>query len=130
MTRQATLGLILSAGLCVATPVFAQEKPVEPPQAIDASRLPIDLHRIERALRKSSEREERDGLNLRYFVEVYGRAPRIELFSRQDNLQFGPVPDSAPTHRDMLDVMTPREFRAPTADFAGFMKWLSEKLNK
>ena len=82
--------------------------------AVDVSRLPIDVSRIEREFRQTSFREERDGLNLRYFVEVYAQAPPIVLFTEEDNLLFGPVPYGAPTHYEMLEMMTPREFRGST----------------
>jgi hypothetical protein len=78
---------------------------------IDVSRLPISLQSIERRFRQGQIREVRDGLNLRYFVDVFAKAPNIVLFTKEDNLQYGPVPHSAPTHRDMLEMMTPREFR-------------------
>src|SRR5687768_4125936 len=80
--------------------------------AVDVSRLPIDLRRIQRELRQTTIREERDGLNLRYFVDVYAKAPDIVLFTPEDNLVFGPAPYGGPTHREMLEMMTPREFRA------------------
>ena len=79
--------------------------------AVDVSRLPIDLRRIERELRQATIREERSGLNLRYFVEVYGQAPPLVTFTKEDNLQFGPVPYGAPTHRDILWMLTPLEHR-------------------
>ena len=79
---------------------------------VDVRRLPIDLRRIEREFRQTTIREERDGLNLRYFVDVYATAPPIVLFTPQDNLVFGPVPYGGPTHNEMLQMMTPREFRA------------------
>lgn len=82
--------------------------------AVDVSRLPIDLRRIERRFRQTEFREERDGLNLRYFVDVYAKAPDIVLFTPQDNLYYGPVPYGAPTHAEMVQMMTPREFRAST----------------
>jgi hypothetical protein len=94
---------------------------------VDVSRLPIDIRRIERKLRQTSIREERDGLNLRYIIDVYGQAPRIELFTKQDNLRNGPVPYGAPTHQDMLQIMTPQEFRAPVADFGNLFRWLADK---
>lgn len=78
---------------------------------IDITRLPIDLKRIEQRFRQGQIREERDGLNLRYFVEVFAKAPNLVLLTKEDNLVYGPVPRTAPTHRDMLDMMTPREFR-------------------
>lgn len=81
---------------------------------IDVTRLPVDLRRIEREFRQTTIREERDGLNLRYFVDVYAKAPPIVLFTREDNLLSGPVPYGAPTHYEMLEMMTPREFRGST----------------
>jgi hypothetical protein len=99
------------------------------PSRIDADRLPIDLHRIERQLRQTSEREELDGLRLRYFVDVYGTAPRIQFFAPEVDLMFGPTPRGAPTHREMLDFVTPKEFRSPPMDFAAFMRWLADRRN-
>ncbi|OFW13045.1 MAG: hypothetical protein A3H29_13455 [Acidobacteria bacterium RIFCSPLOWO2_02_FULL_67_21] len=100
------------------------------PAPIDVSRLPIDLERVYRELRPSTVREERDALNLRYFVDVYGQSPRIELFGPDANLTSGPVPYGGPTHRDMLEQMTPKEFRAPAADFSALLSWLAERLQK
>jgi hypothetical protein len=79
---------------------------------VDVRRLPIDMRRIQREFRQTTIREERDGLNLRYFVDVYATAPPIVLFTPEDNLVFGPAPYGAPTHMEMLQMMTPREFRA------------------
>ena len=78
---------------------------------IDVSRLPISLQAIERRFRQGQIREERNGLNLRYFVDVFAKAPNIVLFTKEDNLQCGLVPGSTPTHRDMIEQMTPREYR-------------------
>ena len=98
-----------------------------PAPSVDVSRLPINLSRIERQLRQSSVREERDGLRLRYIVDVYGQAPRIELFTREDNLLNGPVPYGGPTHQDLLRLITPQEHSAPAADFGNLFRWLSGK---
>src|SRR6185436_13199979 len=92
---------------------------------VDVNRLPINLERIQRQLRQTTVREERDGLNLRYIVDVYGRAPRIELFTKEDNLRFGQAPYGAPTHQDMLNIMTPQEFSAPAANMGNLFNWLS-----
>lgn len=97
---------------------------------VDVSRLPIDIRRIERSLKQTTIREERDGLNLRYFVDVYAKAPPIVLFTPEDNLLSGPVPYGGPTHREMLEMMTPREYRAPAADFGNLLRWLSGKNDK
>ena len=108
----------------VAAPVAQAQEPV------DVSRLPIDLDRIHRALLASTIREERDGLNLRYTIEVYGQSPVIVLFGPRDNLTTGPVPNSAPSHREMIEHVTPKEFRAPVADFSALLRWLEERAKK
>jgi hypothetical protein len=79
--------------------------------AIDVTRLPLDLKRIERQFQQARIREERSGLTLRYFVEVFAPSPRLVLIRPEDNVEKGPAPYGAPTHRDMLDMMTPQHFR-------------------
>jgi hypothetical protein len=37
----------------------------------------LNLTRIQRGLRRSAERQDYDGLNLRYYVNVYAPAPPI-----------------------------------------------------
>ncbi len=97
---------------------------------VDVSRLPIDLQRIQRQLKQSSSREERDGLNLRYVIDVYGKAPRIELLTPGENLKYGPVPNTAPSHSDMMEFWTPKEFRSPAMDFSALMRWLADRNKK
>jgi len=116
-----TAGLLLAAGL--SSPALAQN-------AIDVDRLPVNLERIQRGLRQSAVREEREGLNLRFTVEVYGQAPPIVLFEPGANLQSGPVPYGAPTHREMIEHVTPKEFRPPAADIGALIRWLAERANK
>jgi hypothetical protein len=132
--------LVLSALIILAIPVVAgaQDGPGTPQPGqmssefvvpkVDVDRLPVDLNRISRQLlRATTITEERDGLNLRYRVDVYAEAPRIRLFTPADNLTYGPAPWGAPTHRDMLEVMTPQEFRAPAADFGALFRWLADR---
>jgi hypothetical protein len=131
--RRTCCAALLTVGL--SAPAWAQRPSNTPhatpnPSTIDVSRLPLDLDRIERQLRQSSEREDHDGLRLRYFVGVYAQAPRIQLVTPEESLRTGPVPNSAPTHRDMLDVMTPKEFRSPPMDFNALVRWLSQKVAK
>jgi hypothetical protein len=78
---------------------------------IDVTRLPIDLKRIERGFRQAEIREEHKGLDLRYFVQVFAPAPKIVLITSRDNIEHGPAPYGAPTHREMVDMMTPQHFR-------------------
>jgi hypothetical protein len=129
LNRTALAALIgLAVTLPPTGPVLAQDAAA--PRQVDVKLLPISLHRIQRELRQSSETESREGLRLRYQIDVYGRAPAIELFTREDNLRNGPVPYGAPTHQQMLEMMTPQEFRAPVADFTTFMRWLADRAAK
>lgn len=100
------------------------------PDAIDVARLGVNVDRIYRQLRQTTVREEIDGLHLRYTIDVFGRAPNIELFTKQDNLLKGPVPYGAPTHADILQAITPQEYRAPAADFGALFRWLADKAKK
>ena len=98
--------------------------------SVDVKRLPIDLTKVTRELRQSAATESRTGLNIRYRVDVYGQAPRIELFTKQDNLAYGPAPYGAPTHQEMINHVTPQEYRAPYADIGNLIRWLSDKAKK
>ena len=139
MTRVAiAIASALAWGNSLELPLLAQQPPGAPitsapaphsDSALDVSRLPLDLHRIERQLRQSSEREDHEGLRLRYFVEVYGKAPKIELFAPGESVT-GPAPWGAPTHKEMLQIVTPKEFRAPIMDFSALMRWLQDKVAK
>lgn len=100
---------------------------------IDVLRLPIDMSRIRRQLVRASVREERDGLNLRYMVDVFGQAPPIDLFwtaKGDPNFWRMPAPYGAPTHSEFLRLNTPQEHRAPAADFGALFRWLSDKAKK
>ena len=118
-------------------PASAQSVGAEPSKraetgttGIDVDRLPLDLGRIQRELRHAPDSEVREGLKLRYFLQIYGTAPQLKLFTDADNLVHGPVPYGAPTHQEMLNVMTPQEFRAPVMDFSSLLRWASERLSK
>ena len=135
--RPALISAVLLLGLAdaaAAQSVVALSTPAAPAAtaapAIDVSRLPIDLRRIEKSFRQTTIREQRDGLNLRYFVDVYAKAPAIVLFTKEDNLLNGPVPYGGPTHREMLDMITPKEHRAPAADIGALFRWLSGDKDK
>ena len=122
MSKVRLAGAALLTFLTVA-PAWAQ-------QEVDVTKLPIDLERIHRQLQQSDTREERDNLNLRYYVSVSTQAPPLVFLRREDNLRYGPVPNSGPTHKDMLEQMTPKEFRAPAADFSALLRWLAEQTKK
>ena len=123
-SRQIVSAAFLSSLLVL--PAAAQDNTAR--DNVDVGKLPVNLARIQKQLQQSNVREERDGLNLRYFVPVYGQAPRIDLFpQREPGLFTGPPPYGAPTHRQMIDQVTPQEYRAPAADFSALARWFSDK---
>jgi hypothetical protein len=122
LRRASLIGLLI---LGAAHAAVAQQA------AVDVSRLGIDLTRIQRDLRQAAATQsENHGLRIRYTVDVYGQAPRIEFFTKEDNLKTGPVPYGAPSHREMLNQVTPIEFRAPIMDFSALLRWLTDRANK
>ena len=129
--KRASLVALLIIG--VAHVAAAQQTSVDgnrPSTSVDVSRLPIDLANITRQLRQTQSTESHTGLHIRYTIDVYGTAPRIELFTKGDNLASGPVPYGAPTHREMINQVTPIEFRAPIMDFSALLRWLADRSNK
>ena len=125
ITQTAIAAVVL---LSVAHAAIAQSSvsteavPVATSGLVDVSRLPVNLARIQREFRAATIRERRNGLNLEYFVEVYAKAPPLVFFTKEDNLATGPAPYGAPTHRDMLWMLTPQEHRGSLYALPGFFR--------
>ncbi len=99
--------LVLSAGRAVAQESTAES--AEP--VLDAVELPVSLERIKRRLDKLPETKEgRSLLRLNYYIDVYGRAPGINVFESFD-LHTGPIPYGAPSHYELLSAATPPQWR-------------------
>jgi hypothetical protein len=107
----------------------------------DVDEVPVSLERIRRELRHAEAALTDDG-RLRYYVEVYGRAPRLAIQQHFDgfDLQHGPVPFAGVTHQEFLDFVTPPEYRSFAA-FSGtealqvaattyLTRWIAERLGK
>ena len=130
-----TIGIVFSGWLILAAGLSAQTGQPAPAPAPSTSpsggeQYGLNLSRIQRGLQRSAERQDYDGLNLRFYVNVYAPAPSIQLYTKQDNLAFGPAPYGGPTHREIMDLITPQEYRAPAADFSGLARWLANKAKK
>jgi hypothetical protein len=115
--------LAIACLLSLAAPAAAQQS------RIDADKLPLNVTRVKQQLARTADREEREGLNLRYYVNIYGEGPRLLIFREDDNLATGPVPYGAPTHQEFMQFWTPQEFSSPPADLTTVMRWLAERLN-
>ena len=109
--------MLLTASL--ARPAGAQDPP-PPDPPIDATKLGVDLNRIQRELRlaESREKSEVEGLRLNFSVQVFGRAPKLEILQGVD-LFNGAVPGTAPSHRQFIEQVTPQIYRQPGVDFFG-----------
>jgi hypothetical protein len=113
--------------LSFATPGAAEEP------RIDVDKLPIDIDRITEALQETTFREERDGLRLRYFLNISAQAPPLNIVINpdgKDSWLVGPVPHTAPTHKEFMDFVTPQEFRTPAIDLTALQQWIADKSSK
>lgn len=125
MKRLVALLIVLS--LALPGPLFAQ---AAEGQSVDVSKLGVSLDRIRGELKKIESREtittSNGRLNVR--VDVFGLAPPIDLIPDDFSLTFGPVPNSAPTHREHIEWVTPQEFRGQTFPIFGLAVWAAQKL--
>ena len=81
----------------------AQEASEQP--TLKAEELGISLARIRYKLDKLPETPEASSLlRLNFYVEVYGRAPRLQYLGDFD-IHNGPIPYGPPMHSEMLSVM-------------------------
>lgn len=60
-------------------------------------------------------------------MQVYGFAPRIDLLKDVDILH-GDAPNSAPTHRQIIDFLTPQIYRQQAAPISALAWWAGMKL--
>ena len=116
------IALLLVASIAVPAGAFAQE-------AVDATKMGVDLSRIKRELAQAQAADEaaaEDPLRLTFRVEVVGIAPKIDLlegFSVDGAVPYGP-----PTHQEVLDQLTPQEYRSPVIPFYSLAILAAQKL--
>lgn len=118
--------LLIVAALALPATAAAQDQ-------VDVSKMGVSLERIRRDLVPDArERVGGSPLNLQIHVEVFGRAPEIDFLEGFD--VSGPVSYGPPTHREVLDVLTPREFRSPVMPLSAIAvqaaQWLSQRSQK
>ncbi len=113
--------------VCLGTQAFAQDPPPKPEPEIDATKLGVDLWRIQRGLRvaESKEKLTTDGLRLNFSVQVYGQSPKIEVLKGID-LFNGGVPGTAPSHNQMIEFWTPAIYRTPGLPISALAFWAAQ----
>ncbi len=121
--------VLLVLALGASSQALAQEP--DGAAQLDATKLGVSLERIGRELAATETRESRNdhGLKLSYRVEVFGRAPAIDILG-DFNVRSGAVPGSAPSHQDVLDLLTPQAFRSPVIPFSKLAFWAAERLGE
>jgi hypothetical protein len=82
------------------------------PEQPSLEALGLSFDRVKRELRILPPSTAKTPLKLEYYVEVVGDAPEFQLFMPGE-MVTGPAPWGAPTHSDILDLLTPKVFRAP-----------------
>lgn len=107
------------------TPAAARESGTEAPAAAaETSALPVSLERIKRRMAAVQEagNGRRKLLDLNYYVDVYARAPSIEIFRNFDT-DSETVSYGSPTHVEMLEAVTPREWRPRAISTGALFGW-------
>jgi hypothetical protein len=96
----------------------------DPGRTAPAVKLPVDLARLQRRLQESAERDAKGAPKIRFDVSVYAVAPRIQILRPEDNLRYGQPRRSAPTHQDMMNLVTPQPFRhMPGMGLGSVINW-------
>jgi hypothetical protein len=143
--RAAALALLMAAAFAVPAaaqaPAPAAEEggtsataPVQDsPPAVDPSKLGVSMSRIQRGLRISEARERSSSTSpfrLEYQIQVFGRAPTLDLLNDFSISASAPIAYGAPTHAEFLNHWTPQAFRSPPADFGALAGWALFQLAK
>jgi hypothetical protein len=119
------LGLLGATLQATAQTDSTNARPKQAAQPPSPAKLPVSVERIQKKLAELPPTVT-DKLKLEYYIEVYGKAPPPD-FLQNFNVKSGPVPFSAPTHQDLLDVVTPAGFRTPAPNISAFIEWLRRK---
>lgn len=126
MTLRAIVSVLTVLLLSPLAPVRAAAQDVDGAR-LPAVRVSVNVERVKRKLAALPASDaERSLLDLDYYLEVFGRAPRLDPLEGFD-INIGPVPFGGPSHADLQDLWTPREFRAPVADLGSLFDWLLKR---
>jgi hypothetical protein len=117
--------VVLATAVLSPATAFAQTATTRRDSVHDPS--PVSLQRIKRGLEEAESNPPPNRLRLSYYVAVIGESEPIDIFKGFDTVH-GPVPFTAPSHQELFEQVTPKEFRSPPADILGAAVWLGTKL--
>lgn len=121
-SRTLVVGALI-AGLAGQTPLSGQSREDGTRSPGEASDFSLNLGRIRDALRAELSTPTSGRLRLDVYVDVYGR-PEANAILEQIDFARGALPSGAPTHADLIDEMTPRNFRVRGGDGRATLKWI------
>lgn len=110
----------MAAVLLTCAILLAGQQPAANPPSPSTStgaseQLPVSLDRIQRALAAAPPTLELKEQHPVFRLEVFGRKPTLEDLLGE-KFWFGPTPYGGMTHKDFLEMVTPKEAQA----FGGF----------
>ena len=109
-------------------PAADQPAPDSPP--IDATKLGVSFERVRMQLAQPAPTKTA-GLKIQETIEVVGKAPTPLIWDPKTvNLTSQAVPFGAPTQKDIMKLIVPKEFQTYPFDLNALMQWLMEHLNK
>ncbi len=119
------LTLVIATG--GAIDASSQSTVAEP---VAADEIPVSVDRIKRHLDRALRAPNAQRLlRLNDYVTVYARLPALDLIENTFDLSDGPIPDGAPTRIEMLNAMTPREWRSPGVNLNNVVGWTVKRIN-
>ena len=123
-----TLAAALAVGVVAAADARAQTTDDAP---LTADQIPISFDRVQRELDRALRAPNAGrALRLNDYVTVYARLPALDLIENTFDLSEGPIPHGAPTRVEMLNAMTPREWRTQGVNLANVIGWTVRRINR
>ena len=123
-----TLAAALVVGVAAAGDARAQATDDAP---LTADEIPISFDRVRRELDRALRAPNAGrALRLNDYVTVYARLPALDLIENTFDLSQGPIPHGAPTRIEMLNAMTPREWRTQGVNLANVIGWTVRRMNR
>lgn len=123
-----TLAAALAMVVTVAGDARAQATDDAP---LTADEIPISFDRVRRELDRALRAPNAGrALRLNDYVTVYARLPALDLIENTFDLSQGPIPHGAPTRIEMLNAMTPREWRTQGVNLANVIGWTVRRINR
>jgi hypothetical protein len=131
------LPFILACSVLAVAALHAQAQgqsdpapPASNAPAIDPTKLGISFDRVRMQLTEPAPSKS-GGLKIHETIEVVGKAPTPLFWDpKTANLTSAAVPYGAPTQKDIMKLIVPKEFQTYPFDLNALMQWLMEHINK